>query len=122
MKKYFLTFCGLFFVFLAYLGILIPGLPTTVFLLLAAACFAKSSPKLHKRLLSNKIFGPIITNWQETRTIPRQAKRIAIITLFIVASTSFITLPNMSLKIMVLSITTIPIIILLQLKETEESI
>ena len=58
-------------------GAFFPVLPTTPFLLLAAACFARSSPALHKRLLGNRIFGPYIAQWQRDHTIPRDAKRKA---------------------------------------------
>ena len=120
MKKIFLILCGLGFVFLAGLGVLIPGLPTTIFLILAAACFAKSSPKLYKLLLDNKVFGPMIKNWQETRTIPKKAKRLALGSLFIVSVISAIILPNLLLKVILLLVMIIPIVILFRLKETED--
>ena len=68
---------GLFFTALATLGVFLPVLPTTPFLLLAAACFARSSPALHRRLLGNRVFGPFIAQWQHDRTVPRGAKRKA---------------------------------------------
>jgi uncharacterized membrane protein YbaN (DUF454 family) len=64
---------------LAAVGVVVPGLPTTPLLLLAAACFARSSPRLHARLLANPVFGPLIREWQETRTVPVRAKVIAIV-------------------------------------------
>ena len=72
------TTLGLFFVGLAALGVALPGLPTTPFLLLAAGCFAKSSPHLHRWLLASPLFGPIIHNWQEHRAIPRRARRLGL--------------------------------------------
>jgi uncharacterized membrane protein YbaN (DUF454 family) len=62
---------------LATLGAFLPVLPTTPFLLLAAACFVRTSPALHQRLLENRIFGPYIAQWQHDHTIPRAAKRKA---------------------------------------------
>lgn len=59
-------------------GAFLPLLPTTPFLLLAAACFARSSPRLHARLLSDARFGPLLRDWQMHRAIPRRAKRLAI--------------------------------------------
>lgn len=69
---------GLFFVGLGILGVVLPVLPTTPFLIVAAACFAKSSPRLHQMLLDNRIFGPLIRDWQAHRSIPLRAKRIAL--------------------------------------------
>jgi len=63
---------------LGAVGAFLPVLPTTPFLLLAAACFARSSETLHQRLLANRMFGPYIKRWEEERTIPRAVKRKAI--------------------------------------------
>lgn len=54
---------------LAALGLLLPGLPTTPFLLLAAACFARSSPRLHAALLHSRLFGPHLQHWKQHRSI-----------------------------------------------------
>jgi uncharacterized membrane protein YbaN (DUF454 family) len=73
---------------LAAVGVVVPGLPTTPLLLLAAACFARSSPRLHARLLANPVFGPLIREWQETRTVPVRAKVIAITMIVLVGGSS----------------------------------
>lgn len=62
-------------IILAVAGVVLPVLPTTPFLLLAAACFARSSKRFHDRLLANRIAGPIIQEWVEHRSIRRQVKR-----------------------------------------------
>jgi hypothetical protein len=59
------------------LGAFLPLLPTTPFVLLGAACFARSSPTLHRRLLANRVFGPYIAQWQRDRSVPGEAKRKA---------------------------------------------
>lgn len=64
---------------LAALGIVLPLLPTTPLLLLAAACFARSSVKCHRWLLNHRVFGPIIRNWNENRCIPLKAKITAVV-------------------------------------------
>jgi uncharacterized membrane protein YbaN (DUF454 family) len=58
-------------------GVVLPLLPTTPFVLLAAFCFARSSPRLHRWLLHNRRFGPLITAWRDERAIPARAKRMA---------------------------------------------
>lgn len=69
---------GFGFVALALVGIYLPLLPTTPFLLLAAACFARSSERCHQWLLSNPTFGPVIRNWEHRRCISRRSKIIAL--------------------------------------------
>lgn len=59
---------------LGLIGIVVPLLPTTPFMILAAACFARSSPRLHDWLWNHRVFGPAIRDWREHRAIPRKAK------------------------------------------------
>lgn len=69
---------GLVFTALGIVGAFLPVMPTTVFLLAAAACFARSSPRLHGWLLGHPVFGPPIRNWEEHGAISRPAKRLAV--------------------------------------------
>lgn len=62
---------------LAALGALLPVLPTTPFLLLAGACFARSSPSFHARLRRAPLFGTYVAQWDRDRSIPADAKRKA---------------------------------------------
>jgi uncharacterized membrane protein YbaN (DUF454 family) len=68
---------GLGFTALGVAGAFLPLLPTTVFLILAAACFAKSSPRLEAWILDHKQFGPLVRDWREHGAIPRRAKVLA---------------------------------------------
>lgn len=77
---------GFLFVGLAALGVVLPLLPTTPFLLLAAACFARSSARFYRALLGNRIFGPLIRDWREHGAIPRRAKILAITVMLAVMS------------------------------------
>lgn len=63
---------------LAVVGLVLPVLPSTPFLLLAAACYARASDRLHRWLLGNRYFGPSIERWQTSRTISPRAKWTAI--------------------------------------------
>lgn len=74
---------GFVFVGIATLGIFLPLLPTTPFLLVAAACFAKSSDKWHQWLISNRVFGPIITRWHEKKCVTRATKVVALSSIII---------------------------------------
>lgn len=82
---------GLFFTALGFIGALLPVMPTTVFLLIAAYFFARSSPRFYTWLLSNRTFGPLIRDWRAGLGIPRQAKitAITLITLTIGSSILF---------------------------------
>jgi hypothetical protein len=66
---------GLLCVALGVVGLVLPLLPTTPFMLLAAACFARSSPRFHAWLLGHRWFGPPIRDWQQYRAIRPPVKR-----------------------------------------------
>jgi len=63
---------------LAVIGLVLPLLPSTPFLLLAAACFARSSERFHAWLLNHRTFGPLVREWHEHRSIPYRTKLFAI--------------------------------------------
>ncbi len=62
---------------LGLIGIVLPGLPTTVFILLAAWAATRGSPRLQAWLERHPRFGPAIRNWRDHGTVPRSAKRLA---------------------------------------------
>ena len=74
MKRLFLISLGWICVSLAFVGVFVPGIPTTIFLIIALWAFTKTSKKLRYWLLHHKRFGPILTNWQEHKVVPRRAK------------------------------------------------
>lgn len=69
---------GLLFTALGVVGAFLPLMPTTIFLILAAGCFARSSPRLEAWLLNHRQFGPLIRDWREHGAIPRRAKILAV--------------------------------------------
>lgn len=77
--KYLWRTAGLLSVGMAYVGVLVPGIPTTSFLLLALWCFGKSSPTLQKWILEHPTFGPYIVNWSQKRIYPTKAKWMMLI-------------------------------------------
>lgn len=80
------------------LGAFLPVLPTTCFILLAAWCFAKSSPKWHQRLLDNPVFGKSLTHWEAHRCIPAKARLVAISSMLISGGISLLFLTNIFLQ------------------------
>jgi uncharacterized protein len=69
---------GVLSLVLGIIGVVLPVMPTTPFVLLAAACFARSSQRFHAMLLNNRMFGPLISEWEQHRSIPRRTKLWAI--------------------------------------------
>ena len=78
-----LIITGTFFVGLGILGIFLPLLPTTPFLLLAAACYARSSKRFYNWLLNNKWFGNYIKNYRDGKGVPLKVMVLSISLLWI---------------------------------------
>ena len=69
---------GLLCLGLGILGLFLPVLPTTPFVLLAAACFARSSQRFYRWLMAHRTFGPLVREWRTHRSIPYRTKLVAI--------------------------------------------
>jgi len=79
MKRILLISLGWLCVGLGFIGIFVPGIPTTIFLIIALWAFTKSSEKLRNWLLNHKRFGPILNNWQKHKVVPRRAKILMVV-------------------------------------------
>jgi hypothetical protein len=120
MLRALLILLGFLFVGLAALGIAVPGLPATPFLLLAAACFARSSERFYGWLLGNPVFGPMIRDWRETRSMSRRSKAIALASIIVVGGTSVVfVIEHDVLKAVVAALLLCPIFIVSRVPTTE---
>ncbi len=75
---------------LGIVGVFLPVLPTTPFVLLAAACYARGSRRFHQKLLANRTFGPIIAEWERHRSIPYRTKVAAVVLMSLTLATSIV--------------------------------
>ena len=96
---------GSFFLVLGIIGIFIPILPTTPFLLLATACYARGSKRFYNWLINNKWFGEYIKNYRERRGIPSSVKIISITFLWItIGFSTIIIVSNFLIQIILIII------------------
>jgi uncharacterized protein len=100
-KQYFLICTGWVSIVLGVIGIVLPLLPTTPFVLLAATCFAKSSPRFHQWLLAHAFFGPLINSYQGDKSLPQDVKIKAIVFIWITLSISIFLLKISWLRIVI---------------------
>lgn len=98
---------GVTALFMGILGIFLPVLPTTPFILLAAGCFARSSECFHGYLLNHRIAGPIIYEWCEYRSVTRQVKRWAYLVMTLSFGSSILIVSSWALKGMLVAMAVI---------------
>jgi uncharacterized membrane protein YbaN (DUF454 family) len=96
-SRWALILAGNFFVALGILGIFFPLLPTTPFLLLAAACYFRSSEKFYNRLMNNKWLGNYIKNYREKKIIPLKVKVLSLSFLWLTIGYSVFFIVNIFL-------------------------
>lgn len=85
---------GFILVGLGGLGMLLPVMPTTVFFIGAAACFARSSPRFERWVLNLPHIGPLVRDYRSGLGMPRRAKIIAISTIAVVITLSSLAIPS----------------------------
>ncbi len=106
MIKYILTILGLICVALGTIGMFLPVLPTTPFLLLAAWLFLKGNPRLRLWLINHPILGKFIHNYIEHKAIPLHAKYVIITTMWLTIGISVYLVNPIWLKILLICIST----------------
>ena len=74
VKRFLWKILGFLSLGMAYVGLITPGIPYSIFVVFAAYCFAKGSPKMHAWLYNHKLFGPFLTNWNTKRVFPTKMK------------------------------------------------
>jgi len=74
IKKYLYMALGFFCVGMAYIGFIVPGIPFSIFLVIAAWAFAKSSKRMHDWLYNHPWFGTFLTNWTQKQVFPTKGK------------------------------------------------
>ena len=120
MHRHVYLLLGFVFVAVAGLGFILPVLPGTPFLLLAAWCFSRSSEKWHRWLLESELFGPIIRNWEENRCISRRTKIVAITSMLLVGVTSiFLGVDDLRLRLLAVALITAGAVTVLSIRTCE---
>lgn len=105
LTKLLLIIAGSISLGLGLMGIVLPLLPTTPFLLLAAACYVRSSNRLYEWLISNKYFGSYIKNYRMGKGIPLKAKVMGVTVLWIsMGFTIIFVVPLMAIKFVLFGI------------------
>jgi uncharacterized membrane protein YbaN (DUF454 family) len=107
-------------VILGVVGIFLPLLPTTPFLLLAAACYVKASPKLYGWLINNKYLGSYIRNYREGKGIPLKTKIVAVTLLWFTISLSAVLMGHLHISIFLLIVAICVTIHILRIKTSVE--
>ena len=74
MKKLFWNALGFLSLGMAYVGVITPGVPYSIFVVFAAYCFSKGSERMHRWIYNHRLFGPFLTNWNTKRVFPQKMK------------------------------------------------
>jgi uncharacterized protein len=74
MKKLLWKILGFLSLCMAYIGLVTPGIPYSIFVVFAAYCFSKGSERMHNWIMNHKLFGPFLTNWGTKRVFPTKMK------------------------------------------------
>jgi hypothetical protein len=120
LRKHLLVILGWFFTLLGFIGVILPILPTTPFLIVALVCFSKSSPRFHRMLLNNRWFGPPLKQWEEKKTLSRKTKYKAFFLVMMTFSISIAILDDhIQLQLSLVGLAIILLLFIWRIKEQE---
>ncbi len=102
LKKYLLILVGSLSVAIGFMGVVVPLLPTTPFLLLAAYCYLRSSKRLYGWLINHRIFGEYIDNYLNYRAVKRPIKICALALLWLSLGLSYLVVDNVIVHFLLL--------------------
>ena len=125
IKYYLLVALGSLSLALGAIGIILPILPTTPFVLLSAACFSLSNPRLSTKLEESKLFGSYLRHWRTNEGVPKKTKIRAIIWLWVGLSISAVivrTVPVIIILAVIGTIVTLHLILIKTKKEGEHEV
>lgn len=98
--RIFYFFLGWFFFMIGLIGVILPVLPTTPFMLLALWGFSKSSERFHRWLYQHRFFGPALQQWDQHRVIPLPAKIISV-TMMMISFTYLSIFQKLSIEFLI---------------------
>ena len=98
-KRIFLIILGLLALGLGTVGVILPILPTTPFILIAAYCFVRSSARLHNWIMNHRRFGPMIRKYQEGKGLTLRVKLFSLGTAYLLVGTTMVLLDNLHVRI-----------------------
>lgn len=116
--RYILITIGLISAIVGFIGIVVPLLPTTPFLLLAAVCFSRSSERFNRWLVSTKVYGEYVESFKRDRGFTLKKKFKILLSLYIVIAFSLYMLDNFYIRIGLLIMVTFQTIVLFTLVKT----
>ena len=119
-SKWLFNLFGWIFVLLGFIGILLPVMPTTPFLIVAAWCFTRGSERYAKWLRRHKWFGPIIIEWEEKRCIRHKYKYFALFMMILGASFSIYHLKALHWQLITASFVAIGCIVVLNIPSCDK--
>ncbi|MDX1351933.1 MAG: YbaN family protein [Thiomicrorhabdus sp.] len=122
VKRHTYFVLGCVFFLTGLVGVLLPVLPTTPFMILAAGCFAKSSPRFHQALLNNRWIGDDLQRWEREHTMLRKTKIRATWVIVVMFTISIaVLMGKLWLQLMLISIAIILLFFLWRVPEATDS-
>lgn len=98
---------GFLFLVIGVVGLVVPILPTTPFVLLASSCFLRSSPRFRKWLEDSRWFGPMLRDWEKHRAVQRSVKVMAVVLVGIALAFAFMAKTHWTMRALVVVLGTV---------------